>query len=75
MPRPRRDGTPATAPNKAKLNDLLLKRLRPQPRPYVVWDTYQRGLAVRDMTKLSPAAQAFVKVAREMYSGRKPRSA
>ena len=27
MPRPRRDGTPATAPNKRKLNDLFLKRL------------------------------------------------
>ena len=47
MPRPRRDGTPATAPNKAKLNDLFLKRLVPQPRAFVVWDTHQRGLAVQ----------------------------
>jgi len=47
MPRPRRDGTPATAPNKAKLNDLFLKRLVLQPRAFVVWDTHQRGLAVQ----------------------------
>jgi DNA-binding transcriptional LysR family regulator len=33
------------------------------------------GLAVRDMAKLSPAAQAFVKVAREMYGGRRLRAA
>ena len=33
------------------------------------------GLAVRDMARLSPAAQAFVKVAREMYGGRRLRAA
>ncbi len=47
MPRPRRDGMPATAPNRRKLNDLFLKRLEPQPRAFVVWDTHQRGLAVQ----------------------------
>ncbi|WKB54846.1 LysR family transcriptional regulator [Eleftheria terrae] len=31
------------------------------------------GLAVRDMAKLSPAAKAFVGVAREMYGGRRLR--
>ncbi|MCW7537253.1 LysR family transcriptional regulator [Aquabacterium sp. A7-Y] len=31
------------------------------------------GLAVRDMAKLSPAAEAFVAVARDMYSGRQAR--
>ena len=46
MPRPRRDGTPATAPNKRKLSDIFLKKLKPQARPFVVWDTQQRGLAV-----------------------------
>ena len=45
MPRPRRDGT-AAAPNKRRLNDLFVKRLAPQGRPYLVWDNYQRGLAV-----------------------------
>ena len=46
MPRPRRDGTPAAAPNKRKLNDLFVKRLVPQDRPFLVWDSHQRGLAV-----------------------------
>ena len=46
MPRPRRDGTPAAVPNKRKLNDLFVKRLAAQHRPYLVWDSYQRGLAV-----------------------------
>jgi integrase len=47
MPRPRRDGTPATAPNRRKLNELFLKKLQPQPRPFVVWDTHRRGLAIQ----------------------------
>src|SRR5664279_3004610 len=46
MPRPRRDGTPATAPNKRKLSDIFLKKLKPQARPFLVWDEQQRGLAV-----------------------------
>ena len=46
MPRPRRDGTPAAAPTKRKLNDLIIKKLVPQDRPFLVWDSYQRGLAV-----------------------------
>jgi integrase len=46
MPRSRRDGTPAAAPNKHKLSDIFLKKLTPQGRTFLVWDTYQRGLAV-----------------------------
>jgi len=46
MPRPRRDGTPAQAPRKHKLSDIFIKKLKPQARPFVVWDTQQRGLAV-----------------------------
>jgi integrase len=46
MPRSRRDGTPAAAPNKHKLSDIFLKKLKPQARTFLVWDTYQRGLAV-----------------------------
>jgi integrase len=38
MPRPLR---------KQKLSELLVKRLRPAAEPYLVWDTYQRGLALR----------------------------
>jgi hypothetical protein len=46
MPRPRRDGTPAAEPNKRKLSEVLLRRIRPQDRTTCVWDTHQRGLCV-----------------------------
>lgn len=46
MPSPRRDGTPATAPNRQRLTHFTVKNLTPQGRPYVVWDTVQRGLAI-----------------------------
>jgi integrase len=46
MPRPRQDQTPPAAPHRHKLNDQFVKRLRPQARKYLVWDTHQRGLAV-----------------------------
>jgi Arm DNA-binding domain len=45
MARPRRDGQPATPPNKRRLSNYLLTNLKPQPRPFLVWDTLQRGLA------------------------------
>lgn len=47
MPRPRRDGTPPAPPRKQKLNQLLLSRLRPHVRSFLVWDSVQRGLAIR----------------------------
>jgi integrase len=47
MPRPRRDGAPAAAPNKHKLNELFLKTLKPQARAFLVWDSHQRGLAIQ----------------------------
>ena len=46
MPRPRRDGAPAAAPNKRKLSDIFLKKLKPQSCAFTVWDNHQRGLAV-----------------------------
>ncbi len=46
MPRPRRDGTPTAAPRKRKLSDIFLKKLKPEDRPFIVWDTKQSGLAV-----------------------------
>lgn len=46
MPRPRRDGLPATAPNKRRLSELFVRNLKPQRTPFTVWDTLQRGLAV-----------------------------
>jgi integrase len=47
MARPRRDGAPPAEPNRRKLSEIFLRQLKPAVgRPYVVWDTYQRGLAV-----------------------------
>jgi integrase len=34
-------------PNKQKMNALTVARLKPADKPYVVWDTVQRGLAIR----------------------------
>jgi hypothetical protein len=34
-------------PNKIELTSLYLKRLKPRARPFLVWDTKQRGLAVQ----------------------------
>jgi len=38
---------PRAAPNKRKLTPLLVQRLRPKARAYLLWDTLQRGLALR----------------------------
>jgi integrase len=46
MPRPNRDRTPAAGPNKRTLTENFLKKLKPQSRKFVVWDSKQRGLAV-----------------------------
>jgi integrase len=35
------------APRKRKLTELLVRRLRPAPAAYLVWDTKQHGLALR----------------------------
>src|SRR5262249_57729481 len=34
-------------PNKKKLTTLTVTKLRPTAKPYLVWDTYQRGLALQ----------------------------
>jgi integrase len=34
-------------PNKVKLSDVLLRKLKPQSRKFLVWDTFQRGLAIQ----------------------------
>lgn len=48
MPRPRHDGTPASAPNKRKLTEIFLQKLKARPgRTFIVWDLHQRGLAVQ----------------------------
>jgi integrase len=34
-------------PNKRKLTTIFLQKLKPQPTAFMVWDEYQRGLALR----------------------------
>jgi integrase len=46
MPRPRKDGTPARAPNRRNLSELLVRKLKPEEGAFCVWDTRQRGLAL-----------------------------
>jgi integrase len=46
MPRSRLDGSPAKAANRQRLSHFTVKNLKPRERPYIVWDTVQRGLAV-----------------------------
>lgn len=38
---------PRAAPNKTKLTPLAVTKLRPQSRPYLVWDNFQRGLVLQ----------------------------
>lgn len=45
-------------PNKTKLNELILKRLRPKAGPYLVWDTKQHGLVIQ----VQPSGHAAWKV-------------
>jgi integrase len=47
MPRPRIDGAPAAAPNRRKISETLILRIRPKPeRSFAIWDTFQRGLCL-----------------------------
>jgi integrase len=47
MPRPRRDGTPAKAPNKRKLTDMFVSTIKPDTERVVVWwDVKQHGLVI-----------------------------
>jgi integrase len=46
MARPRSDKTPSTAPNRQRLSHFAIRNLKPQERPYTVWDIVQRGLAI-----------------------------
>ena len=47
MPRPRRDGTPADTAVRCKLTEVFIRKLEARDRPFLAWDTYQRGLAVQ----------------------------
>jgi hypothetical protein len=38
---------PRAVPNKQKLTSLTVTKLRPTARPFLVWDSYQRGLALQ----------------------------
>ena len=38
---------PRATPNKCKLTSIMVSRLRPSDKPFLVWDDYQRGLAIQ----------------------------
>jgi integrase len=38
---------PRTAPHKRKITTGFLQKVKPQSHPIMIWDTYQRGLALR----------------------------
>ncbi|HET7384302.1 MAG TPA: integrase family protein [Pseudolabrys sp.] len=46
MPRARQDGQPARSPNKRKLSEIFLRKLKPKAQAFAVWDIHQRGLCV-----------------------------
>ena len=47
MPRPRKDGTPATAANKRRLSAAFIETVRPNPScPVAYWDTATPGLVL-----------------------------
>ena len=46
MPRARQDGQPARSPNKRKLSEIFLRKLKPKAKAFAVWDSHQRGLCV-----------------------------
>jgi integrase len=46
MPRPRRDGSTPAPARKLKFTDSVVGKLKPQARPYAIWDLRQPGLAV-----------------------------
>jgi integrase len=47
MPRPKKDGTAAAPPRKRKLTELSVRKVKPEPSPYNIWDEQQRGLVLR----------------------------
>lgn len=47
MARPRQDKTQPAMPNRRKLNALLLRKLKPGARPYLIYDTEVRRLVVQ----------------------------
>jgi integrase len=47
LPRPKKDGTPARAPRKTNLTELLVRRTRPERAAFAIWDKRERGLCLR----------------------------
>jgi integrase len=47
MPRPKKDGTPARPARRRKLTEKFVQKVSSEAAAFAVWDTYQRGLAVR----------------------------
>ena len=70
MPRPRRDGAPAAAPNKRKLSDIFLKKLKPQSCAFTVWEDHQRTKPY-ELRTARAAGHAATQVASTLKTTRK----
>lgn len=47
MPRPKKSGAPSAVPNRTKLTEIFIRKILPSERAFLVWDTFQRGLALQ----------------------------
>ena len=54
-----------TVPNKQKLTSLTVTKLRPTAKPYLVWDSYQRGLALQ----IQPSGYRSFKLIYRFHNG------
>jgi integrase len=58
MPRPRKDGTPASPPRQRRLTELYVRRVRAEASAFNCWDDHQHGLVLR----VQPTGQRAWKV-------------
>ena len=52
---------PRAAPSRCKLTSLTVTKRQPAPRPYLLWDTVQRGLdqRFRSSNHIRPPCRAY----------------
>jgi integrase len=72
MPRPTKAGEPARPARKKKLTELDVRNAKREPRAYFIWDSFQRGLALRvqpTRTKSWHCVYRFHGARRDYYIG------
>lgn len=53
MARPKANGDPPRPTNRCKFTDMFVRNVKPEPKPYFVYDIVQRGLVLR-CSRLAP---------------------